>query len=256
VETQAVWIIVLGTAALMLMGFSLIFFILQYKKQALQSELKLEKLKTEHQQQMLSETLRSAEKERDKIGTELHDSVGAMLSSIKMNLQMERQQAPEDDELMRHLNETINSVRSISHQMGPVILKKYGLKAAIEETLGKINGLEGNVNHWEEPDIRPEDKLMLFRILQESINNTLKHSGATTIKVSCTKNDDRFDLLYEDNGKGFPPEVVEKAEGMGLWNILNRGEVLNATVNFSNPQTGGARINISIPIQGLLKNTF
>ena len=85
-EGKVIILVIIGTIGVMLMAFSVVFFVLLYKRRMLQNELEMKAVESKHQQDMLSATLKSQEAERNRLGTELHDSVGAMLSSIKMNL--------------------------------------------------------------------------------------------------------------------------------------------------------------------------
>ena len=232
------------------MAFSVVFFVLLYRRKMLENQLEMQEVKTRHQEEMLSSTLKSQEAERNKLGTELHDSVGAMLSSIKLNLQVtKRKEGVESlDPVLGHLDETISQVRSISHQMMPIILKKYGLKHAIEDLFEKVSSdeLSTSITNWEDPQLSDEDSLMLYRIVQELLNNSIKHAEASQIELSVQQENGKTEIQYADNGKGYPQDVLKNSEGMGLLNIKNRAQVIRASVKFSNPESGGAKVNLVI----------
>ena len=249
-EKQVVLLVVIGTIGIMLMAFALIFFVLLYKRRMLQNQLEVQELENEHQTAMLKATLKSIEEERARIGTELHDSVGAMLSTVKMNLRLVKKEGEDDSikEINSGLNETIQTVRGISHQMMPVILKKYGIEEALKEMASKINGLDVRLTNWDPVELDDDKSLMLYRIVQESINNTIKHTKASRMAIAGYMDEGFYKLSIEDDGQGFPKEVLEKSAGMGLWNILNRAQVISATADFSNSPNSGARLDLEIPI--------
>ena len=216
-------------------------------------------MQTKHQQEMLKATLTSQEEERNRLGTELHDGVGALLSTIKMNLQVSQRSNSLETlpEVIDHLTDTIGQVRTISHEMMPVVLKKYGLKKAVVDLFEKINNndIKATIVEWDEFDLDESKNLMLYRIIQELTNNCLKHAEASSIELRSTMNNELVTISFSDNGKGFPKEILEKAEGMGLWNILNRAQTVGANVTFSNNPSGGARAELTLNL-GPSENTL
>jgi len=240
------------------MAFSLVFFVSLYKRRVLQNKLDFQELQTQHQQEMLKATLNSQEEERNRLGTELHDGVGALLSTIKMNLQVSQRTNSLEalPEVIKHLAETIGQVRTISHEMMPVVLKKYGLKKAIADLFEKINKSEqirAGIDAWEEFEREENDSLMLYRIVQELTNNSLKHSGAKTLNLECTVNSEEIRIVFSDDGAGFPAEVLKKSDGIGLWNISNRAQAIGATVHFGNNASGGARVELKMTKNSILE---
>ncbi|MEM7298366.1 MAG: sensor histidine kinase [Bacteroidota bacterium] len=247
-EGKVILLVVIGTIGVMLMAFSVVFFVLLYKRRVLQNELEVKAIESRHQQEMLSATLKSQEAERNRLGTELHDSVGAMLSSIKLNLQVSKKNSKSKDlnPILGYLDETIVQVRSISHQMMPIVLKKYGLKKAIEDYFEKVTNdeLKAEMVHWEEAPFDADESLMLFRIVQELTNNSIKHANASLLELEFKNEGDGLHIKYLDNGVGFPKEVLEASEGMGLLNIKNRSQSLGAKVSFDNKKEGGACVEL------------
>lgn len=248
-ESQLIILIVAGTVGLMVMAFSVVYFVLLYKRKALKNKLEIQEIKGKHQKEMLVETLKSQEVERNRLGTELHDGVGAMLSSIKLNLQVSQQKTGIEEltTICKYLDETIVQVRGISHQMMPIILKKYGLKRAIEDLVEKIasDSLKARITQWEDPSLNEDDNLMIYRIVQELINNTIKHSSANKISMKMHCNGEgQLSFDYFDNGKGFPEHVLNRADGLGLLNIRNRAQAINASATFENKPDGGVHVRL------------
>lgn len=247
-EGKVIILVVIGTIGVMLMAFSVVFFVLLYRRKVLENQLEMKEVEAKHQQEMLNATLKSQEKERNRLGTELHDSVGAMLSSIKLNLQVTKRQGIVEalDPVLSHLDETISQVRTISHQMMPIILKKYGLKKAIEDLFEKISSeaLVATITHWDDLALDKENELMLYRIVQELSNNSIKHANASHIEFSISKKNHEIHITYQDDGTGFPEDVLKNSEGMGLLNIKTRAQTINAKLNLINNDQGGARVNL------------
>jgi len=250
-EGKVILLVVIGTIGVMLMAFAVVFFVLLYKRKMLENELEKKALESQHQQDMLSATLKSQESERNRLGTELHDSVGAMLSSIKMNLQVSKKNKSTEnlEPVLGYLDETITQVRSISHQMMPIVLKKYGLKRAIEDLFEKVSNeeLKAEVSEWTDIPLEEEECLMLFRIIQELTNNSLKHADASQIFLSISNGQDKYKISYCDNGKGFPDKILNQTEGMGMLNIVNRSQSLNGQPKFFNRDGGGAQVDLVLP---------
>lgn len=237
------------------MAGSVIFFVVLYQRRVLQNKLQVQELQVQHQEDMLKATLTSQEKERAKVGTELHDEVGVMLSTIKMGLQMAKKPkfstGEKLEEVLGQLDETIQQVRGLSHQMMPVVLKKYGLSRAIDEFTQKVNKMspiEVRMDKMELPVLDDEQALMFYRIVQELINNAIKHSKAEHITLSSEKvNGIGYRFAFVDDGVGFPAELLKNADGMGLWNIRNRAQVLKSQVIFANGPQRGAQIILEMP---------
>ena len=247
-ESKVILLVVIGTIAVMLMAFSVVFFVLLYKRKVLQNELEIKAIETKHQREMLGATLKSQEAERNRLGVELHDSVGATLSSIKLNLQISKRTQKTDnlDPVLTHLDDAISQVRTISHQMMPIVLKKYGIRKAIEDLFEKISNEELNaeITNWEELPFGEDESLMLFRVIQELCNNSIKHASASKIGLSVSHTEDGVLLSYADNGVGYPEKVLKKSEGMGLLNIMNRVQTLGMKADFLNKEDGGACVNL------------
>ncbi|MEO9482890.1 MAG: ATP-binding protein [Ekhidna sp.] len=251
-EGKVILLVIIGTIGVMLMAFSVVFFVLLYRRKMLENQLKMHEVESRHQQEMLNATLRSQEEERNRLGTELHDGVGAMLSSIKLNLQVAKRKEGVDslNPVLGHLDETISQVRSISHQMMPIILKKYGLKHAISDLFEKVssNLLDSSIVHWDDPNLKEEDALMLYRIVQELLNNSIKHAEASVITFSIQRTPTELIFEYADNGKGYPHEILKNSDGMGLLNIKNRSQAIGAIPTFSNGEDRGSKVNLAIAL--------
>jgi len=227
----------IGTFGMVLLAGAIFFFFVTYQKRLLKKELELNLVKAEQQEEILKNTVQAQEKERRRIARDLHDEVGAMLSVVKLNLgRIEKNVEPGKPkdltaETKTYLNDTITQVRRISRALLPPSLEKLGLFFALEELSNWVNKsdelkietrLIGNQFRFENGK-----ELAVFRVVQEILNNAIKHSGATTIELITQFSNQKVAIVVRDNGKGF--DLDEKMQtGLGLKNLESRTEIVGA----------------------------
>jgi two-component system NarL family sensor kinase len=199
------------------------------------------------------------ENERKRIAGDLHDGVGQLLSATRMNLDilLERMKQTDDENLdlafktMAMVDESCKEVRTIAHQMMPNVLLKMGLVSALRDFVNKIDshrlkivletsGLENRLNNNVE--------VVLYRVIQETVNNVIKHAKATLLDVQLMMEGGEVSVTIEDNGVGFDTSDREQFEGIGLKNIITRVEYLKGTVDISSSPGAGALVAILIPL--------
>ncbi|RZK59681.1 MAG: tetratricopeptide repeat protein [Pedobacter sp.] len=212
------------------------------------------------QQDMATKAVLNAEEnERKRISGELHDGLGQMFSAVKMNLS-----ALADDVDFKNSNgkkifdktldlvdESCKEVRSISHQMAPNVLLKSGLGTAVRDFINKIDARKLKINletFGLQERLDQNIETVLYRVIQETVNNVIKHSGANSLDIQLTKDADGINAMIEDNGKGFDATQIEKFEGIGLKNIRSRVEYLKGVVDFSSTVGSGTLVAIYIPL--------
>lgn len=256
-STNLILILVLGTAGMLILAGGIIFFVVYYQKKMLQNKIHTQQLEAEYQKELLKSTLESQEKERRRIATELHDGVGAMLSATKLCINMMKNGTIPMEELdlamvdaKEMLDDTIETVRRISKDLLPASLEIFGLSKALSELCEKLSTRETPINFYEigeKVKLNAEDELLLYRIIQELINNALKHAQASSVKVSINWNYP-IEVVVSDDGKGF--DLLKTKEdvkrGIGLYNIENRVSLLNGEVKFDSAVDEGTRISIVI----------
>ena len=206
----------------------------------------------------------ASESERHRIAETLHDEVGAILSSAKLHLLGIKEDNLDSRDKILHekgrelLNDVIQKVRGISHNLHSNILKEFGLNEAIRHFLKKIT--QGTVieattdlddNYVTE---NADNDISIYRIIQELINNILKYAKATQLHISSRLTDDGLTLVVSHNGVGLTQQQFEKLryekEGLGLKNIQNRVILLKGTIDFSNGSEG-YRTNIHVPVNSV-----
>lgn len=206
---------------------------------------------------ILSTVLRTEEKERIRFSKELHDGLGPLLSSAKMSLSAlsKTGQADSNIEIIHNTNyvidEAIRSLREISNNLSPHVLNEFGLGRGVENFVNRLGGIhEMSVvytTNLKGERFDADVEVILYRIICELINNTLKHSGASEAKLDLQYDGDRLRLAYRDNGKGFDPRSAS-GSGMGLANIASRISTLNGSLELDSSKGGGMIANITVDL--------
>lgn len=238
---------------------SLITYYLLYNRYKLKQEQKLQQELINEEAKRSKAILESEENERQRLARELHDGVGQLLSATKLNLSslnFSLQQTDEKDKLQNSMNildDSIKEIRNISHNMVPDILLKSGLKRAVEDFISRINQtkkleIHFECNSFEENSLNDTSKLMLYRIIQESVNNTIKYAQAKQMSIQLSADETEISLLMEDNGKGFDIEEVKSKGGIGLKNIQLRTDYLKGKLEIESSPQNGTTIIIEIPL--------
>ena len=199
-----------------------------------------------------------SEKERQRIARELHDSLGVVLSSASIyfsGICRSGNSLTESDSFSlikaKELLDTANKeVRRISHNMMPVVLNKFGLWAALEDFTDDIS--EGSaitikLKGKKLTRMLENTEIMIFRIVQELVNNTLKHASASRIDISFKSSNGLVLMEYKDNGKGFDKEQINSKNGMGLMGIKSRVEFLKGKLFYQSFPGKGVGFTISFP---------
>jgi signal transduction histidine kinase/Flp pilus assembly protein TadD len=190
------------------------------------------------------------EKEKMNLSRELHDGLGPLLSLLKMNISALKN--PSDEKIILEMkelaNESIREVRSISHALAPSQLQKQGLKAALTDFIAQVEAggqLKTELHMDFSSPLKPETEIHIYRIVQEAVNNSLRHSEASLLKVSLQQKGDELFVSVEDNGKGF----TQKQGGNGLNNILTRSDFLKAKTVINSSPGKGTQLLISLPLE-------
>jgi two-component system NarL family sensor kinase len=203
--------------------------------------------------------IQAEEKERKRIAADLHDGVGQLFSAVRMNLSslMDRVVLNNADEqalaekTLAMVDESCKEVRTIAHQMMPNILLKTGLASAIKDFVNKIDSQYLKINmeaYGLEKRLDNNVEIVLYRVVQECVNNVIKHSKANRLDINLTRETDNISVTIEDNGIGFDTAGKMKFEGIGLKNIITRVQYLKGTVDISSDQNKGTLVAIYIPL--------
>lgn len=200
------------------------------------------------------------ETERRRVAAELHDGLGQTLAMLNnralaathsaTDLQSAKQQI---EQITEHSAQAIGEVREIAHNLRPYLLDRLGLTKALRAMLNKIapGGIPLIEADIDELDgfFPPDAEMSIYRIVQESLNNMIKHAEATRAAVRIVVQEDAVHLTIEDNGKGFDLDAVSESEqrGFGLLGISERVRLLDGTHTIEATAGKGTRINIHLP---------
>ena len=244
------------SVALVLMGLLGISF---YKRYKLKQEKNFQLAMMKQQDQATRDVIEAEENERKRIAADLHDGVGQMMSAAKMNLSVfenelafsNDQQRTSFENVISLVDESCREIRSVSHQMMPNALLKRGLASAIKEFIDKIDARVIRVSlHTEGLDERIDKntETVLYRVIQECVNNVMKHAQASQLDIAIMKDKDGISASIEDNGKGFDASSQKHFEGIGIKNILSRINYLRGTVEFDSSPGKGTLVAIHVPV--------
>ena len=245
-----------GTLLMFLLAGMLLFFVSSYQKRLLRNKADVEKMKVRHQLDLFQSSIDAMEDERRRVSRDLHDEIGAALSVLRLQVgQMNIDQGfnPENTQNLivgskQLIDNTIENVRRISNDMLPSGLEEFGLKYAIEMLCDKVESasrlvINLNINSLERLDNRFE--LSLYRILQELLNNTLKHANATEVNIDFITENQLLTIIYQDNGQGFDPDKLSK-KGLGLKNIESRVNMIEGKLEYMTDLERGMGIVLTV----------
>lgn len=205
--------------------------------------------------------IEAEEDERQRIARDLHDGIGQMMSAARMNLSAfesdikfeTKEQQHSFEKIIGLVDESCKEIRSVSHNMMPNALLKNSLASAISDFINKVDKTALQIHLYTEGmDERLDSNVetVLYRVIQECVNNVIKHADASTLDISVVKEKDGISVTIEDNGKGFDTSNIERFNGIGLKNIMARVEYLKGTVDFDSSPGRGTVVALHVPLQG------
>ncbi len=242
--TDYFFIIASGTAILLLLVTFIIAFLFIHQKKYFEHQKRISQLNAKYQEETMKAQMEMQEKTLEYVGRELHDNIGQILSLIKLNLNNPEPEQIADSKSL--VSNAIKDLRALSHRMNLNWATDISLHDFIESESKKIGNI-GNfkVVYQSNGSLtieNNEDKVVLFRIIQECINNILKHADAKEIKFLV---EEEQHLTILDNGKGFNLEEVEK--GSGIVNLKNRAHLIGAELKIGSEIGVGTQIDIFLP---------
>lgn len=210
----------------------------------------LDNLNSQKEIELMQAMIDGEETERKRIARDLHDGIGSRLSSLKMQLgQVENFN---HDKFSTDLGFAISDLRQIAFNLVPETLSKLGLDNALKDLCFTVSNANVTIQYNSsgiDTNIVPSNQITIFRIVQELINNSLKHSNCTDIFVDCSQNGTLFLITVEDNGIGFNSTDLDYFSGLGLKNIKNRVELLRGKIEVRSSSFQGTIFNIELTVQ-------
>ncbi len=249
----------MGTAVVVTLLVFIFLMVVLAQRRMINYQVELRTLQAVRQQELFKAAFEAQESERQRLAADLHDSVGQVLSAIKLNLhRLKRLEplAPEPTARQQLLAATssladdcISETRHIIRNILPPLLTDYGLVEALGHLAGKLASSTGLTIDFQAPANSPrygrELELTLYRVVQELFSNALKHSQATAITCEVQPQPAGLVVTFTDNGIGFRPEQVTL--GLGLKNLESRVGLLGGTLATTSGPHGGTRTHIWVP---------
>src|SRR6476620_7116461 len=261
-STSTTTALFLGTIGMLVLTIGLVVFIIMHQRRVQRFQQKLQQMEIEQQKMMLNASIKMQEEERQRLAADLHDDAGPLLANARLYLnenlvnQNKVNQLQSIFQARQIIDDTIQLIRNISHDLMPPTLKNFGLESAVNDLFQKISG-SGTVNasqrfHDYKDRLKPEKELLVFRIVQELINNILKHSNSSFIHITQNRQNNHFVLRVHHDGRGIIQTDFEKLNksnvGLGLKNISSRLKVAQGKILFEKDSSQTYfKITVEIP---------
>ena len=252
-EKELVAIILYISLFFIIVAVVLILFFYFSRKKIIQKELERKDLVLQYQKEQLHAIIITQEEERKRIAQDLHDDISSKLNIVSLNSHLltspnltEAETLEITDNIINLTTKALDNSRKIAHNLLPPVFEKFGLNAGVEELCEEFESSKSvKVYYKNEIDFDEKDidrHLHVFRILQELMNNSLRHGKATEIWIAFKIIDEINTCNYEDNGKGFDAQNIENQKGLGMKNIDSRISFLNGTIKINSQINDGIAV--------------
>lgn len=249
-------LIFVTTIVVLILAFALIlfFFYFQQKKTAYLIEQRESKIRFEDE--ITKSKLEIQEQALQNISWEIHDNVGQLLSVAKMQINILQMELPEIQqnkiiEVGEIVGKSLQELRGLAKSLNPETIKNKGLIASVTHEINRFNrlnfvnaALTVSANSY---NLSNEKEIILFRILQEAFNNTLKHSKAKILTVKLNYGPTGLEIIAEDDGVGFDVNNMANRDGIGLHNMESRTKLIGATFEIKSTENKGTKLTINCP---------
>jgi len=245
-DSRVSLVLFFGTIGMLALTIGLIVFIIFHQRKVIRYQLRLQRMEQDQQKLLLNASIRLQEEERQRIAADLHDDAGPLLATARLYLNENLVNLDKTTQLQSIYNakqiidDTIQLIRNISHSLMPPTLKNFGLESAVNDLFQKISG-SGSMNassrfHDYRERLQAETELIIFRVIQELVNNILKHSNASFIHLTQNTSGNKFFIRLHHDGRGITQTDFNKLNksnvGLGLKNIQSRLKVLHGQIFF------------------------
>jgi signal transduction histidine kinase len=256
-ESDITEVLIIGTLVVVLLLVFLFLFVILYQRKKLKYQEEKRKTQAEMQSSFLQAVFEAQESERKRLSVDLHDSVGQVLSAIKLNLHRIDKLSSNAENASTLLastrkltDECIQEIRNIIHNVLPAVLVDFGLADGLKNLCNHVQqNTELKVNYSQNLNgerFKSEIEITLYRMMQELFGNVIKHAQASVIDVSLNKDAHLIQLNFKDNGIGFDKEAV--LHGFGLKNLQSRSQLINADIKTYSILGKGTQTTITLII--------
>ncbi len=257
---QIVTVVYIGTIITLLVVAFLVSFVYMYQKRHFTFMREKEQLQSKYQQALLTTRLEIQEETFKAISQEIHDNIGQALSFVKLTINTVDVYNPEAAkekllESKNQLSQTIQDLRDLAKSLSPDFIKELGLPGAIGQQvhfLQKTGLYQASLTvTGNEYKNQTQEELVVFRIVQELLNNIVKHADATAVEVNMLYQPDRLTITVTDNGKGFDTNKESNiGKGLGLQNMLSRMSLIKGYITVNSAPGMGTKAIIELPREG------
>jgi len=245
-----------GSIIFLVLTGIVIFILLFYQKKRFSHRYQMEQMKNAMEQELLRTQLETQENTFRQIADELHDNVGQLLSSTNILLVVTQKKLPDPPATLIMASETLSramqDLRALSKSLNREWLQRFNLIDNLQTEADRIN-ISRSITVRVLPGTSqlpatPESQVMLFRVIQEAMQNCIRHAGARSIDVHITAEEGLIRISVQDDGKGFTPDP-EKPLGLGLLNMRHRTNLLGGSIEWHSAAGEGTKVQICLPIQ-------
>lgn len=260
IDHEVVLLLYGGVVAMLLLALALVAFFLIYQRKLVSQQLALQTIQGAYQKEVFAAAIQAEERERQRIGNDLHDEIGSSLSAARMlMLQLDNVFSGSGKErevvglIQEILSDSLENVRNVSQNLHPAVLARFGLAKALQN-LGRLcsdgfaNGVLVDVDLA--VALPYPQELALYRIVQELVNNAMKHAQGSQATVVLRQLSQQLVLTVSDNGTGFDyaHTSAHSKGGLGLKSLAARVSLLDATLHVGRAPGGGTRVRVEVPL--------
>ena len=245
---------------MLLLASALVAFFLIYQKKLISQQLALQTIQSAYQKELLVAAIQAEERERERIGNDLHDEIGSSLSAAKMLMSQLADSAVHGEReqevvalIEGILGNSLKDIRNISQNLHPAVLAHFGLTQALHNlgflyTDAFANGVEVRVE--QDVALAQSHELALYRIVQELVNNALKHARASRVTIQLVELSNGLVLTVTDDGSGFDYTHAQQSNkvGLGLKSLAARVSLLNASLHLESVLGQGTSVRVEVPL--------
>jgi len=251
--SENISIILAASSILLLITLFIVMLVVAYLKRDLKHLKEKENMEADFENQLLQAQLETQEETLHQLSTEIHDNVGQLLNSTKLLIGLTQRSLPEPPETLLMADDTlgkaIQEIRSLSKSLNKEWLQQFNFIENLEAEISRINAARSLQINLYRPDIlsmKASEQIILFRIVQEVLQNAMKHAFAKTIEIKIKEDNRLLTILISDDGTGFDESTI--TQSVGLLNIKHRTKLLGGTVRWLSSINHGTQVTIQIPV--------
>ena len=258
---QTFYLLLVGMLGMFILAAGIIIFVVVYQRRLIKKQEEIAQLEIAFQKELLQGAIITQEAERKRIAQDLHDSIGSLLSGAALYIDRINSSVNTDilttakEQSGQLIQQALGSVRTITRDLLPVNLQRFGLMDSLEDLLSKTTGgadIQIHITLNGTGRFEEEKELALFRITQELLNNTLKYAQAKNIYFQLHLMEDSLNYSYRDDGQGFDYDHYQRSAieglGLGLGSIESRFRILEGTSSYHSAPGKGVVVHIDAPI--------